>query len=63
MVMIVLTIIVNILITKYISKRINPDEKINNLNNQIDELNSLTNQMNDYLNSKVEKQTQKVINS
>lgn len=33
MVMIVLTIIVNILITKYISKRIKPEEKINTLNN------------------------------
>ena len=57
MVMIVLVIIINILITKFIVKQINPEEKINNLNTQIDELNSLTGKVNDYLDSKIEKQT------
>lgn len=61
MVMIVLVVIINILITKFIVKQINPEEKINNLNTQIDELNSLTGKVNEYLDSKIEKQTQKVV--
>lgn len=61
MVMIVLVVIINILITKFIVKQINPEEKINNLNTQIDELNSLTGKVNEYLDNKIEKQTQKVV--
>lgn len=55
MVMIVLVIIINIIVGKCISKRIDPEEKINELNQQIDQLNTITDSMNDYLKTEIEK--------